>query len=609
MPNNSAGNEPGYVTFTLHSHLPYVINHGTWPHGTEWLYEAAAETYLPLLRIFAELEQQKLALKANVNLSPILLEQLAHPVFKAEFPKYLLRKIEAARNDIREFSLKGESHLARVAEFWEKFYDRGLRQFEKLGGDIIKGFRYFYETGAIEIITCGATHGYFPLLGTDESIRAQVRTGVETHRRFFGRKPRGIWLPECGYRPAGCWQFPVSINGFGETYASRPFLREGVERILAENGIEFFFVDTHLVDQSTKFTPYEYLAGDVPIAAEIPSEHPEKNFYRSYYAHSPSADQLAQLKCSSGNGTKHAVDTNDIGQNGHVAFFTRDPRTGIQVWSGEHGYPGDANYLEFHKKRWPGGHRYWRITGPKIDLGEKQPYFYDVASNRTREHAAHFARITAEALSTYGNKVAGTPVLCAPFDAELFGHWWFEGPEWLKNVVLEYARPDSPIKLISCSEYLDRYAPAGSLALPEGSWGANSDNSVWLNEETKWTWKHIYPSELAVQQMAASGLWRGNREATRLARQICRELLLLESSDWQFLITTKHARDYAEKRFNTHLTQLRTLLDMWRRFEATRQIPADKLPELEQIEERDCVFPEIEPETWAGTRELVQAGG
>jgi 1,4-alpha-glucan branching enzyme len=575
MPKNPAQNQLGFVTFTLHSHLPYVVNHGTWPHGMEWLHEAAAETYLPLLKVFAELEQQNLALKANVNLSPILLEQLSHPVFQREFPEYLLRKIEAARKDAEDFGRDGETHFVRVANYWEWFYEQALRQFEDLGGDIIKGFRAFYDAGLIEIITCGATHGYFPLLGTDESIRAQVRTGVQTHQRFFGRKPRGIWLPECGYRPAGRWNFPVSINGFGSAYGHRPFMREGVEQILAENDIEFFYVDTHLVDSSTQFTPYELLAGGVPVAVEIPSEKPEKNFYRPYYADTPDR------------------------RNTHVAFFTRDPRTGIQVWSGEHGYPGDANYLEFHKKRWPGGHRYWRITGPKIDLGEKQPYHPAVAQQRTRDHAGHFAHITHNVLQYHGKNGAGMPVLTAPFDAELFGHWWFEGPEWLKNVALEYARPESQVKLISCAEYLDRFSPSGFVALPEGSWGANSNNSVWLNEDTAWTWKHIYPAELSVHQIADSKLWHGNEQATRLVRQICRELLLLESSDWQFLITTKHARDYAEKRFNTHLDQLRVLLDIWRRFEATKQVPPDKLADLEKIEERDSVFPNIEPERWA----------
>ncbi|HEY2498787.1 MAG TPA: 1,4-alpha-glucan branching protein domain-containing protein [Candidatus Angelobacter sp.] len=574
-------NSLGFVTFALHSHLPYVVNHGTWPHGMEWLHEAAAETYLPLLRVFGELEQEGLALKANVNLSPILLEQLSHPVFKDEFPKYLLRKIQAAHKDADDFTLQGEQHMVEVSRFWLHFYEQALRQYDALNSDIVRGFQRFYDSGDIEIITCGATHGYFPLLGTDASIRAQVRTGVETHERYFGRKPRGIWLPECGYRPAGSWQFPVPLDGFGTSNVRQPFYREGVEQILAEHEIEFFFVDTHLVDSSTRFTPYQLLAGGVPIATEIAPERPQKNFYRAYYAESPDPEA-------------------------HVAFFTRDPRTGVQVWSGDHGYPGDANYLEFHKKRWPGGNRYWRITGPKIDLGLKQQYDPAIALERTREHAKHFVRITTEALEKHGKNGAGAPILTAPFDSELFGHWWFEGPEWLKNVALEFAKPESQLKLVSCAEYLDEFPPAAYVALPEGSWGAESNNSVWLNEDTSWTWKHIYPAELAVQQMANSGLWRDHAIATRLVKQLCRELLLLESSDWQFLITTKAARDYAEKRFNAHLDQFRCLLDTWRRFEATHQIPAEKLQELETIELRDSIFPDINPELWATTAGVLQ---
>ncbi|HEY3768639.1 MAG TPA: 1,4-alpha-glucan branching protein domain-containing protein [Candidatus Angelobacter sp.] len=574
-------NPLGYVTFALHSHLPYVVNHGTWPHGMEWLHEAAAETYLPLIRIFGELEQQGLALKANVNLSPILLEQLAHPVFKDEFPKYMLRKIQAAHKDADDFTLQGEKHMVEVARFWQHFYEQALRQFDELNSNIIHGFQRFYDSGAIEIITCGATHGYFPLLGTDASIRAQVRTGVETHERFFNKKPRGIWLPECGYRPAGEWKFPVTPAG--SSGPQKLFYRDGVEEILSEYGLEFFYVDTHLVDSSTRFTPYQLMAGDVPLALETleaVKDQAHKNFYRPYFAESPDPDA-------------------------HVAFFTRDPRTGVQVWSGDQGYPGDANYLEFHKKRWPGGNRYWKITGPKIDLGLKQAYDPAIALERTREHAKHFAHIVTETLERHGKNGAGTPILTAPFDAELFGHWWFEGPEWLKNVVLEFSRPESKIELITCPEYMQQSPPSGYVALPEGSWGAESNNSVWLNDDTSWTWTHIYPAELAVQQMANSGLWRGHEMATRLAKQLCRELLLLESSDWQFLITTKAARDYAEKRFNTHLDQFRALLDTWRRFETTHQISAVRIQELEAIEVRDSVFPDIEPELWATTEAVL----
>jgi 1,4-alpha-glucan branching enzyme len=565
----------GYITLTLHSHLPYVVNHGTWPHGLEWLCEAAAETYLPLLRVFGELEREGLALKCNINLSPILLEQLSHPVFKEELPKYLQRKIDASRIDQQNFSRRGETHMAGVAGFWQRFFSDQLEHFTTLQRDIISGFRHFNDIGSIEIFTCAATHGYFPLLGTDASIRAQVRTGVETHIRHLGKKPRGIWIPECGYRPAGMWSFPVSLNGAAASMPHEPFQRAGVEQILAENGIEYFFIDTHLVEQAAMFTPYKHLAGDVPIATEIENgSHPRASFYQPFYADTPNRKST------------------------HVAFFTRDPRTSVQVWSGEHGYPGDSSYLEFHKKHWPGGHRYWSVTGSKVDLGAKLPYYPDVARERTRQHAHHFAQIAPEAIAKNPSKGV-PPILTAPFDAELFGHWWFEGPQFLANVAREFSHPGHPLTLITCGEYLDQYPPQGFLAIEEGSWGANGTNEVWLNPDTAWTWKHIYPAEFAVRNMALSNRWRGHEAGTRLAKQICRELLLLESSDWQFLITTAAARDYAERRFNTHLEQFRALIDAWRRFESTKEVSAESMKILEQIERRDNVFPDIKPELWA----------
>ena len=574
MTRSSSKQPTAYVTFVLHSHLPYVVHHGTWPHGLDWLNEAAAETYLPMLRVLGELEQEGVALKANVNLSPILLEQLAHPTFRENFRDYLKQKVAAARQDEREFGQQGEKHSVELAQFWQRFYQERARQFDALDGNIVAGFKHFYDSGAIEIITCGATHGYFPLLGTDASVRAQVRVGVETHQRFFGRKPRGIWLPECGYRPSGNWRYPVSMNGSGSGDA---FARAGVEQILAESGIEYFIVDTHLVESTARFTPYELLAGDVPVAVEIEGGEQRASFYYPYFADSPQRDQV------------------------RVAFFTRDPRTGIQVWSGEHGYPGDPGYLEFHKKRWPGGHRYWQVTHPRVDLALKTPYYQEAAYERTRIQAQHFSGV-ANAVLRYNvppNPNGTPPILTAPFDAELFGHWWFEGPEWLKHVAEEFAHPGNPLALITCGEYLDKYPPVGYVALPEGSWGRNGQHEVWLNPDTRFTWEHIYPAELAVQQMVSGGRWHGHEAATRLAKQICRELLLLESSDWQFLITTQHARDYAEKRFHTHLDQFRALMDAWRQFESTHQLSAEAMQKLAEIERRDAVFPELTPEAYS----------
>ena len=370
------GSKPsGFLTFTLHAHLPYVVNHGTWPHGIEWLHEAAAETYLPLLRVLGNLERDGIALNCNLNLSPILLEQLAHPVFKAEFPRYVERKIVAAREDEAYFTSTGEAHYVELARFWHKYFSDALSDFEALDRDIIKGFRYFNDKGLIEIITCCATHGYMPLLGTDESVRAQVRTAVNVHQRHIGKHPKGIWAPECGYRPAGFWNYPVP-NADGSP-AAPGFNRIGVEQALSESDIDFFFVDTHLVEESARIpSPYELLRGKVAHDGEEPMTHNYyRRLYQPYYVDGPYDKRYA------------------------TTVFPRDPRTGIQVWSGDHGYPGDSSYLDFHKKRWPGGHRYWSVTGSKVDMADKQPYNPQIAAERTKSHASHFVHLVWEALT------------------------------------------------------------------------------------------------------------------------------------------------------------------------------------------------------------------
>ena len=245
-----------------------------------------------------------------------------------------------------------------------------------------------------------------------------------------------------------------------------------------------------------------------------------------------------------------------------VTIFPRDPRTGLQVWSGDSGYPGDENYLDFHKKRWPGGHRYWRVTGPRVDIGDKQPYIPSVAAERIRDHANHFVDLVYQALEP-GFNDSVPPVLCSPFDAELFGHWWFEGVQWLETVARILHDYDTGVSLITCSSYLDQYPRGGFLALHEGSWGAEGNNQVWLNGETTWTYRQLYAAELACRDICTSSEWQDGGLGERVVKQLCRELLLLESSDWQFLITTGAARDYAELRFNTHHDQFNELGALW----------------------------------------------
>ena len=566
----------GYLTFTLHAHLPYVVNHGTWPHGMEWLHEAAAETYLPLLRVLGRLEKDGIGLHCNLNISPILMEQLTHPVFLAEFPNYVTRKIVAAREDEAFFSQSGETHYAETARFWQRFFRQTLEHFQALGGNIVSGFKHFHQAGLIEIITCGATHGYLPLLGTDESVRAQVRVAIQTHLRHLGEYPKGIWSPECGYRPAGEWSYPVA-NPDGSPMAPA-FQRIGVEQAFSESSLNYFFVDTHLVEESDRtLSPYELRDGQLQ---DLTKEADARLLYRPHF-----------VDGSYGSSDKHD-------KRFAMTIFPRDPRTGLQVWSGERGYPGEANYLDFHKKRWPGGHRYWRVTGQKIAMEHKEPYSPQQAEVRVRGHAEHFVHLVHEALQGgFGQPVP--QILCAPFDAELFGHWWFEGPLWLEQVARTLHDSPNGVELISCSQYLERFPQADFLAMPEGSWGAAGNDQVWLNPETSWTYTHLYPAELYVREVVTEGKWRASELGTRVVRQMCRELLLLESSDWQFLITTGAARDYAELRFVTHHEQFLEIKAMWQVLARQESLSDQQSARLAAIELRDGVFPDLDPGFWA----------
>ncbi len=393
-----------------------------------------------------------------------------------------------------------------------------------------------------------------------------------------------MWVPECGYRPAGLWSFPVA-SADGSPLAP-PAERIGVEQALAENGHRLLL---------RRYAPGGRLA-------------------RRFLSLHRTGFHLGRRPCrAGGRGGAHRslyhpwlVEGRYLTPGKATGFarttvFPRDPRTGMQVWSGELGYPGDGVYFDFHKKRWPGGHRYWRVTGPHVDMGDKQPYYPHDAQARVQSHASHFVHLVYEALGEALHEDP-PPILSAPFDAELFGHWWFEGPLWLEAVARILHQYPAGVELITSSAYLAQYPRAGSLHMHEGSWGAEGTNQVWLNPETAWTYKHLYPAELYVREVASEGRWRETALGTRIVRQMCRELLLLESSDWQFLITTGAARDYAELRFLTHNEQFLELKTIWQAFEQNGALNEHQNTRLAAIEERDSIFPELDPGFWSASR-------
>src|SRR5262245_505941 len=346
-------------------------------------------------------------------------------------------------------------------------------------------------------------------------------------------------------------------------------MRPGIEEMLAVHGIEYFVADAHLVAAGQPiflyrdYIPLKEGRGE-PVAATPSSE-----------ARSP----YAPYRVASRGGTGEAI-----------AFF-RDPKTTLQVWSREHGYPGEYAYLEFHKKHFPGGLRFWRITDNLGDLGTKAVYDPDIAAQKARRQASHFVELVGETLARA--KGDGSALVCSPYDSGLCGHWWFEGPSWLEHVGREMAR--THVSCMTLGESLETVPPRGTLGLPEGSWGEGGDHRVWLNADTEWTWDRVYSAEAEWVAHLARRADSNAPELRRVLAQATRELLLLQSSDWQFLITTGTAADYAERRIAEHYAEFKRLSEIARALEGGEPLSPEAAAVLQRLEREDFCFPDLDP--------------
>jgi 1,4-alpha-glucan branching enzyme len=551
----------GAFTFVLHSHLPYVRMAGRWPHGEEWIHEAASETYVPLLNTLYDLKAEGVEFRLTVGLTPVLVEQLADPDVQDHLDIYLDEKIAAARGDIGRFEEADDPHMAYLARYYVDLFEGVKRSFdERFGRDIVGAFGKLQDEGLIEIITSSATHGYLPLLGRDSAVYGQIKVGVEAYKRHFGQAPRAIWLPECAYRPA-------YITDEGT-------MRPGLERFLADLGIELFFSETHTIKGGQ---PVGVAAGDaigpygeikrryvVAIQQMIPPR--EASTYRPYYVSDTTAGP-------------------DADEHSGVAVIGRDNRTGMQVWSAEWGYPGDYDYREFHKKDPISGMQYWRVTGARVDLSHKDAYHPDWAANKVGDHARHFAWLASDHLKRHHEEAGEYGIIAANYDTELFGHWWFEGVAWIGQV-LRLLADDPAVELVRASDFVERHEPGEVLHIPESSWGMGGTHWTWDNHDTHWMWGPIHSAEARMEALVERYPDAdGDTEAT--LNMAARELLLLQSSDWPFLVTTGQAREYAIRRFTRHVERFEALAASLEAGRPDRHL-ADELYEV------DKVFPGID---------------
>ncbi|MEK7776026.1 MAG: DUF1957 domain-containing protein, partial [Planctomycetota bacterium] len=436
--------EKGYLSFILHAHLPYV-RHPEYHAFLEedWLFEAITETYIPLIEVFEKLVEDNVDFRLTMSLTPPLVSMLADEVLQTRYLQYLDKRIHLAGLEVER--TKHQPEFLRLAQMYLKYFKNARFVFaEKYRRNIVTAFKNFQDMGKLEIITCGATHGYLPLMnGNVNAMRAQIKVAVDHYEKHFGRKPRGIWLPECGYEP-------------------------GIDQILKEACIRFFITETHGI---------------------------------LYASPRPKYGIFAPVYCPSG-----------------VAAFGRDLESSKQVWSSKEGYPGDFSYRDFYRdvgfdldydyvkpylhgdgKRGNLGIKYYRITGK---TNHKEPYQPAVALDRAAEHAGNFMFNREKQIEHLASIMDRKPLVVAPYDAELFGHWWSEGPSWINFLFRKIAFDQKTISLITPMEYLERY-PVNQVSTPSySSWGYKGYNEYWLNESNDWIYRHLHKAAERMVELA-----------------------------------------------------------------------------------------------------------
>jgi 1,4-alpha-glucan branching enzyme len=517
----------------LHGHIPYCRKSGVWPAGEEWLFEAMNETYLPLLSVLRQFVFDHIRPRLMIGIVPVLAEQLADDYMKDRFAQYMQDKIGRASKDVERY--RENEDRRQVAEYWLNRFQNHYHHYQNVFyRDILGTLKWLQDEGVVELVASAATHGFLPLMERDSSIFAQVRIGIETYRKYFGRSPRGFWVPECAYRPE---QFSPKENR----------VRKGIDQWLAGEGIEYFFVENIGLTR----------------AGFVENQHGEP---------APTTDRGYRL--ASG-----------------VAVFGRNEATGKQVWSPVAGYPGDPNYLEFHSKDPESGLHYWRVTGK----AEKDIYRPDLAREKAAEHADHFVSLLKQEEARRRGRIhEAPPVIVSPYDCELFGHWWHEGPVWIDRLFRKLSI-DEAVQCLGLSDVVDRYgATFSSIKMGPSTWGLNADFTVWQNPDHGWIWPYINSCSREMEEILALLESQGrpaNDRDLRIVRQLGRELLLMQGSDWPFLLFTAQAKEYANQRFHHHHQRFQKLTWAAKNLGESNRL---KDRELQSMEDVDSLWPDLD---------------
>lgn len=515
------------INLIFHAHLPYV-RHLEYPKFLEenWLFESLNESYIPLLRVLNELKDEGVKYKLSICFTPTLLTMLTDVPLQERFVNYMNLRIELGEKEV-ERTKREDTECHYMAEHYLAECKRNLELYESLERNILTAFKELSDEGYIELVASAATHAYLPIYKEyPNAIEAQVAMGMRTHERIFGEKAKGFWLPECGYYP-------------------------GLDEVIKRNGASWCQLASQSVITSKDKSVY---GGYRPI--ELPST---------------------------------------------LNAFVRDWNITNLIWSSTSGYPCDSDYREFYRDigyylpleyvrpyihepdvRVFTGYKYYAISGKR-----DEKYFYDMdkALSKVSLHVENFMyhiRRNSLMLNTMGIK---DPTYNLCFDAELFGHRWYEGIDFLKKFFRSASRSED-FELTTPSSVLKENGKVEKLRPNETSWGFGGGADTWLDGSNAWIYRHVFKAIERMEELTHRFPEQGSLKG-RFLNQASREVLLAMASDWPCIMHDNTSVSYAKKRIENHIGSFNVVYSSMCKNTVNTEW-------LIKSENRNAIFPDID---------------
>jgi 1,4-alpha-glucan branching enzyme len=564
---------PGELALVLHTHLPYVRGHGVWPVGEEWLFQAWGTSWLPVTRLLEQLAAHGHRDVLTLGVTPLVAHQVADPRLGRDLGTWLGGQIWRSEEQ-RWHHLMGSEVQSLSTFFWRRFatlldYHEDVQR----RGGLTAVWAALAADGVIELLGGPATHPYLPLQQDPALVDAQLAAGLDAHAAWAGQRATGLWPPELAYRPRGQAGDPTVEPRAVDRHGTPTLVRRGPQLPGLEEHYARHGIDHVLVDAATLVTA---AGGDEDRDWTVRPEVPEPG--------TRSPDEVVH-------------DGVLIGDSDVVAF-ARDLSVAYHVWSPSAGYPGGVWYRDYFATGGYGVHPSWRVTDHELPPDRKAPYVPSAAHAATERDAAHLHGVLREVLDPRPGEL-----VVAAYDTELFGHWWFEGVDWLE-ALLRRVLADPQLRTTTLASRVERRPPTRRLHLPESSWGFAKGHASWVTDATRPLWRTLRAAEDRAREVLARG--RGSHGARE---QVARELALLASSDWPFMVTRGNSPGYAEERVRAHAAAVEELCTA---IERDAEDP-DRITELAARDNAPAVadpfLAALDPATSAGTPPVLTRPG